>query len=193
MDAGADTTIADEILRELLSTLEAAAAQSAALIQFIKDKGIAKEDELAPYLEAAANASDVRSRATRLRMNSLIASALKSWEELIEKKIEQANRKDADVDRRGASAKASKQKPDESSKERAATQSGPKPEAPKAVAERAPKETAEKPSNEAGAKTPKEAAQKAPEQAAEKPEKESGSIADEPAKAPGAKSETKVA
>jgi hypothetical protein len=73
-----NSQIADEILEELSSTLQRLDTQSAALLEFVKDKSIAKDDELAPYLERAAAASAVRWRATRVRMAHLLASAEKA-------------------------------------------------------------------------------------------------------------------
>jgi hypothetical protein len=70
-----NSQIADEIVEELASTFQKLETQSAALLEFVKDKGIAKEDDLAPYMELAAAASAVRWRATRVRMARLLASA----------------------------------------------------------------------------------------------------------------------
>src|SRR5438874_7816183 len=77
-DADMNSEIADEILEELSSTLQRLDTQSAALLEFVRDKSIAKDDELAPYLERAAAASAVRWRATRVRMAHLFASAEKT-------------------------------------------------------------------------------------------------------------------
>src|SRR5947208_817023 len=76
-----NSQIADEILEELSSTLQKLETQSVALLEFVKDKGIAKDDDLAPYLERAAAASAVRWRATRVRMAHLFASADKAEEQ----------------------------------------------------------------------------------------------------------------
>lgn len=73
-----DESLVSQILDELISSLEPLEAQNRALIQFVKDKGIASDDVLAPYLERAANASNVRWRAFRLRTLSLISSAMKA-------------------------------------------------------------------------------------------------------------------
>jgi hypothetical protein len=63
-----------EIFDHLFSLLEAQETQSAAMLQLIKDKGIATDKELAPYLDQAGNASSVRWRAARVRINYLLSS-----------------------------------------------------------------------------------------------------------------------
>ena len=95
-----NSQIADEILEELSSTLQRLDTQSAALLEFVKDKSIAKDDELAPYLERAAAASAVRWRATRVRMAHLFASA--------EKTDQQAASAKRKTDQQAASAKQEK-------------------------------------------------------------------------------------
>jgi hypothetical protein len=73
--------IAQEILHELFSSLEALETQSTAVLQFLKDKGIANEEELARYFEQAGNTSSVRWRAVRVRIDYLLSSAMKTAEE----------------------------------------------------------------------------------------------------------------
>jgi hypothetical protein len=61
-----------EVLGELFNLLEAQETQSAAVLQFLKDQGIATEEKLAPYLEQAGNGSSVKWRAARKRMEYLL-------------------------------------------------------------------------------------------------------------------------
>lgn len=70
--------IAREILEQLFSSLEALETQSAAVLQFLKDKGIASDDELAVHFEQAGKASSVRWRAARVRIDHLLSSAIKA-------------------------------------------------------------------------------------------------------------------
>ncbi|MGB8579767.1 MAG: hypothetical protein WCD47_03015 [Candidatus Sulfotelmatobacter sp.] len=61
----------------MFASLEALDTQTSAIRQFLKDKGIAPEQELAPYLEQAGNASGVRWLAVRVRIDHLLSSAMK--------------------------------------------------------------------------------------------------------------------
>jgi hypothetical protein len=72
--------IVQEIFHELYSSLEALETQSTAILQLIKDKGLASEPELALHLEQAGNASSVRWRAAQVRIDHLVSSALKTAE-----------------------------------------------------------------------------------------------------------------
>jgi chemotaxis protein histidine kinase CheA len=66
-----------EILEELFSLLESLETQSLALTQFLKDQGIATDERLAPYLDRAGNASSVKWRAARARMQYLLSPIAK--------------------------------------------------------------------------------------------------------------------
>ena len=103
-----DEEIVKQILDELFSSFENSETQSAALLLFLKDQGIATEEKLAPYFEQAANTSEVRWRAARVRMGALLASALKAPEPSAEKRSTAARKQEkngestADVDTRKA-------------------------------------------------------------------------------------------
>ena len=89
-----DKTIAQEILHELFSALEALETQTAALLQFVKGKGLATEQDLAPYLEQAGNASNVRWRAARVRIDHLLTSAVKAADRDAKAKIPKSGEKE---------------------------------------------------------------------------------------------------
>jgi hypothetical protein len=73
-----------EILHDLFSSLEALETQNTAILQFLKDKGIATDEELSSHLEQAGNASSVRWRGVRVRADYLFASAVKAAEQAAE-------------------------------------------------------------------------------------------------------------
>jgi hypothetical protein len=80
-----NTNIVQEILHDLFSSMEALETQNTAILQFLKDKGIATDEELASHLEQAGNASSVRWRGVRVRADYLFASAIKAAEQAAEK------------------------------------------------------------------------------------------------------------
>src|SRR5690349_17186782 len=61
-----------EVLNELFSHLERLETQSEAILQFLKEKKRVTDKQLAPYLEQAGNASSVRWRAARVRIDHLL-------------------------------------------------------------------------------------------------------------------------
>src|SRR5215472_7430483 len=70
-----DVQVAQELLNELGSSLENLEALQAALMQFLKDKRIVTDEELAPYLNESGNASSVRWRAAHVRLEHLFSAA----------------------------------------------------------------------------------------------------------------------
>jgi hypothetical protein len=81
-----DPEVGEQLLEELVPALEALETRSTAMVQFLKDKGIATDEQLAPYLQQAASASSVRWRAIRLRIARLLSLA----EKAVEQNAEQA-------------------------------------------------------------------------------------------------------
>src|SRR6267143_6853745 len=74
-----------EIFHDLFSSMEALETQNTAILQFLKDKGIATDEELASHLEEAGDASSVRWRGVRVRADYLFASAAKAAEQAAER------------------------------------------------------------------------------------------------------------
>lgn len=70
----------DELLDAIVPSLEAAEAQTAALFQLLQEKNIISADEHARLVAQAANASDIKARATRLRLKRVLTSALDDLE-----------------------------------------------------------------------------------------------------------------
>lgn len=65
---------AREIFDHMFSLLESLETESAATLQLLKAKGFVTEDELAPHLAQAGNASSVRWRAARVRIEYLLSA-----------------------------------------------------------------------------------------------------------------------
>src|ERR1700694_2128136 len=80
-----NNNIVQEILHDLFASLESVETQNTAILQFLKDKGIATDEEHASHLEQAGNASSVRWRGVRESADYLFASAIKAAEQAAEK------------------------------------------------------------------------------------------------------------
>jgi hypothetical protein len=93
-----------EILGELFSLLETLETQNLALTQFLKDEGIATDEKLAPYLDRAGNASSVKWRAARARMQYLLSPVPKPASD---------TEKDKNKDKNAEPEKPSEEKPSE--------------------------------------------------------------------------------
>jgi hypothetical protein len=70
-----DVDLGQELLNELGSSLQDLETQLGALMQFLKDQGVVTDEKLAPYLTQAGNASSVRWRAARVRLEKVLSSA----------------------------------------------------------------------------------------------------------------------
>jgi len=118
-----DSAITDEILEELSSALQRVEAQSTAILELIKEKGMVKEDELAPYLQRANEASSVRWRATRVRIGHLLSGLEKREQQAREEDKKKQERKEKTP--QSASDKSSE--PKKTAKQENAAQPTPKP------------------------------------------------------------------
>jgi hypothetical protein len=87
-----DTEVLQEVFDEVFSALEAVETQNGAILQFLKDRGIASDEDLAPFREKAAKTSSVRGRAARIRANHLLSGAAKAME-----LAEEKSRRDTDA------------------------------------------------------------------------------------------------
>ncbi len=93
-----------EVLGELFTLLEAMETRNDAILLFLKDQDIATGEKLTPYVEQAGNASSVRWRAARRRMEYLLSPIeTKSKEADTEKdKKEREQEKDKENDKERA-------------------------------------------------------------------------------------------
>ena len=82
-----------EVLSELFALLEAQETNSAALLQLLKDQGIASDEKLSTYLDQAGRASNVKWRAARMRMEYLLTPIQKETAD--KDKSKQAESKEA--------------------------------------------------------------------------------------------------
>jgi hypothetical protein len=121
-----------EILEELFSLLESLETQIMALTQFLKDQGIATDEKLGPYLDRAGNASSVKWRAARARMQYLLSPVPKQSSDKEEKE------------------KDKKKEPEKPLAEKAA---GEKPATEKQSAEKPPTEQSKTASSDTGKDT----------------------------------------
>lgn len=87
-----EAEVLQEVFDEVFSALEAVETQNGAILQFLKDRGIASDEDLAPFREKAAKTSSVRGRAARIRANHLLSGAAKAME-----LAEEKSRRDTDA------------------------------------------------------------------------------------------------
>jgi hypothetical protein len=126
------TELLKEVLGELFTLLEAQETQSAAVLQFLKDQGIATEEKLAPYLEQAGNGSNVKWRAARKRMEYLLTPIQKEAadipRETDQHKAKEAEGKSETVSPEPASSKEADQHRDDKDDDKSKNKGAEKPE-----------------------------------------------------------------
>jgi hypothetical protein len=110
---------AKEILQDLISSLEALETQTAAILQYLNDKEPADKEALASCLERAGQASSIRWRAARARIDRLLSSAMKSVEEEVGKEAPKpkASNQEEEADRE----KKTTQRPENAGQEESKT------------------------------------------------------------------------
>ena len=79
METQSDTL--KEVLSELFALLETQETNSTAVLQLLKDQGIASDEKLSTYLDQAGRASNVKWRAARMRMEYLLTAVQKETED----------------------------------------------------------------------------------------------------------------
>jgi len=82
MDQDKEANPIAEIFDEMFTLLADIETRNAALFEYMKEQGGVTDEKLAPYLERAAAATDVRWRAARARMEHLLAPKPKSATEV---------------------------------------------------------------------------------------------------------------
>jgi hypothetical protein len=95
MDTDKTDTPIKEVLDGLFTLLETQETLNAAVLEFLKDQGIASDEKLAPYLERAASSSSVKWRAARARMTYLLAPAPKKATDQHEQPAEKPPQREA--------------------------------------------------------------------------------------------------
>ena len=99
-----DTAPLKEIFEELFSSLEHLEAQSTAALEFLKAEKRGSDKKLEPILQQAAEASNVRWRAARLRIERLL-SEIERQEEKAEAQKKEAEQIERQQERAGAQKK----------------------------------------------------------------------------------------
>jgi hypothetical protein len=88
-----DDKVAQLILDELFSSLEVLETQTAAVLQFLKEKAGSSDEQLAPYLEQAGKASSIKHRAARVRIDYLISGITNPPQKAVERDAAKGEKK----------------------------------------------------------------------------------------------------
>src|SRR4051794_18431020 len=97
-----------EIFDELFSVLESLEIQNVAILQFLKEQGMASDEKLAPYLDRAGDAASVKWRAHRARMDHLFSPIPAAVQEI--KKEREPGKKEEENQSNGERSDGKKEK-----------------------------------------------------------------------------------
>src|ERR1700753_2998924 len=75
-----DENVIDELLDSILSPLASAETQSAALLLLLRETNTVSEQQIAAATEQASNATEIKMRATRLRLKRILTAAISHFE-----------------------------------------------------------------------------------------------------------------
>jgi hypothetical protein len=106
-----DIDLVKELLNELGTSLESLETQQGALFQFLKDKGIVSDNQMVPYLDQAGNASSIRWRATRLRLERVFSTAADKEEQAAKLREDQTKKQTQQKEAERAKGKSTSQAP----------------------------------------------------------------------------------
>ena len=81
-----DENVIDEFLESILSALASAETQSAALLQVLRETKNVSEEQLTKAMDQASNATEIKMRATRLRLKRILTAAISELEKQQTKK-----------------------------------------------------------------------------------------------------------
>jgi hypothetical protein len=109
-----------KLLDELIPSLEALETQSTAVLRLLQEGNLVSQEQLASYLEQAGNASNVRWRATHLRIEHILAEARVSGEKRTEPGVAKPPKQDAENENKTLIAHSSMAEHNEVKDDRAA-------------------------------------------------------------------------
>jgi hypothetical protein len=113
-----DENVIDELLDALLSPLEAAEARSLALLQALMQARVLTEEQLAPFLKQAENASEIKARGLRIRLKRILSDVARDAERAKKKTEDDDNKNTGKADSKaGKTPEGPQQDPDEEARE----------------------------------------------------------------------------
>jgi len=90
-----------EIFNELFGLLETLEIQNVGILEFLKEKGIATDEKLAPYMDRAGNAASVKWRAHRARMEHLFSPIPAAVQDIKRERKSEGEKEEENLKREG--------------------------------------------------------------------------------------------